>query len=171
MALKRSLRKSLRSVGRKRKRETERTEGNRYERQTEKEIKMTEGMVSEKVTARVEKIFVNTKDGPNGTRDGEIEKGENTHTKMSSSNSDLRRQGNRQRANFDSVWPETAKFLFEFSSARFAGKARDKKDVLGYVVCLNWHRHRRRRKREKVKEEEGGNYFREVEIIFDRLGN
>lgn len=52
---------------------------------------MTEGMVSEKVTARVEKIFVNTRDGPNGTRDGEIEEdGENTHTKMSSSNSDLR---------------------------------------------------------------------------------
>lgn len=65
MASKGSLRKSLWSVGRKRKRETGRTERDRYERWTEKErteIEMTEG------TARVEKIFANTRGDPSGTR-------------------------------------------------------------------------------------------------------
>lgn len=63
-------------------------------------------------------------DDPSGTkRRGERKMeggGENTHTKMSSSNPDLRRQGNRQWANFEpSPCGRTAKFLFELSSGGF----------------------------------------------------
>jgi len=89
---------------------------------------------SDSETTRVEKIFAYTRDDTSGTekwRERKIERGgENTHSKMSSSDPDLRWQGNRRCPTSSRVRavPETAKFLFELSSARMA---RDKKDVSG----------------------------------------
>lgn len=99
---------------------------------------MTEG------TARVEKnIREYTGDDPSGTkRRGERKMeggGENTHTKMSSSNPDLRRQGNRQWANFEPspCGRKPRNFCSNFHRARFSRMARDKKDVSG-----SWPRRR-----------------------------
>lgn len=103
---------------------------------------------------------------------------------MSSSNPDLRRQGNRQWAKLPSCGRKPRNFCSNFHR-RVSRMARDKKDVSGFlasVVSFNWRKHRETRKREKVRrEKEGrklfsrsGNYFRSVgklnETLRDRRG-
>lgn len=68
--------------------------------------------------------------------------------------------------------PETAKFLPPTFIGAFRGMVSDKKDVTDSSRHLFQLAEGRRRKRGKVRREaKGGNYFRGVEIIFDRLEN
>lgn len=120
-------------------------------------------------TAKVEKIFANMRDERHGEAGREKDRGgENTRCKMSSSDPDLRRQGNRRcrTSSRESVSPETAKFLFELSSARLAIK-KMYPVPLAHVFCHSTDRptQREREAREKLGER------RREEIIFDRLGN
>lgn len=122
MASKGSLRKSLRSVGRKRKGEIGRTEKDRHERWIERERER--GMTARrKKYSRIRGTIPTEKREERERERDRKGGGENMHTKMSSSNPDLRRRGNRQRANFESspCGRKPRNFCLQLSSARFAG--------------------------------------------------
>lgn len=131
-----------------------------------REIETAEG------TVRVEKIFANTRDDPSGTErraERKIEGGgENTRSKMSSSDPDLRRQGNRRWQTLSRVRAAGNREIFvrTFIDA-FRGWLAIKRrmyPVLGRPHLFSRRRHRGRRRRGKVRR-------RREEIIFHRLGN
>lgn len=140
MASKGSLRKSLRSVGRKRQRETDMRDGPR-ERKEDGNDRRYGKRESDGGTAKVEKIFANMRDERHG--EAGREKRSRGKTRAVKCHRAILIYGGREiggvKLRAESVSPETAKFLFELSSARLAIK-KMYPVPLAHVFCLSTDR-------------------------------